>query len=393
VSIVWFLARIEAASTVFAPRANVMPITQEAPARFTFHACQYPSHPGCYLMKDADGDVIYVGKAKSLREHLSSYFRASSESHRKAEMIARIREIEISLVRDEREALVLESNLIRHLNPPYNSRFTRDDDSYYYIARTNEAYPRFVPFRKRRVNYALTSAGGEASALFGPYVGRRLRNRILHALRTRFPIRLCHTLPEEPCPRLETGCCFSPCAGLITNDAYRRIVTSASRFLRRPPQAFLRSLHEQMQSAADQRDYERARHLRDRFVALTHAVSPQAAERSKPRNADVLCIEGGYALMMHVRRGVIVGLGALVVLDQSREGLQTHLLSAYEVTSPDLDLLIANRAIDRRRLKTTLPIVVPRTAASYAGQLLEICRINHEYRMQVQIEWQSQSGA
>ena len=97
--------------------------------------------------------------------------------------------------------------------------------------------------------------------------------------------------------------------------------------------------------------------------------------------------------MMHVRRGVIVGLGALVVLDQSREGLQTHLLSAYEVTSPDLDLLIANRAIDRRRLKTTLPIVVPRTAASYAGQLLEICRINHEYRMQVQIEWQSQSGA
>lgn len=137
--------------------ANVMQITQDASARFSFHPRRYPEHPGCYLMKDARSNVIYAGRAKSLRKRLSSYFRTSSKPHRKAEMIARIREIEIFLARNEREALVLESNPIRHLNPPYNSRFTRDDDSYYYIARTDEAFQRFVPFRKRRVNYALVA--------------------------------------------------------------------------------------------------------------------------------------------------------------------------------------------------------------------------------------------
>ena len=191
-------------------------------------------------------------------------------------------------------------------------------------------------------------------------------------------------MPEEPCLRLEAGSCSAPCSGLITTGAYRRIVTSASRFLRRPPRAFVQALREQMHSAADRHDYERARELRDRLVALEHAASPQVAERSRTRNVDILFAEDGSALAMFVHRGVIVGLGPLTAIDESRAGLQAFLRAAHRTAPPDQ--LVTNPAIDWRGLNTVAPIIVPRTAASYAGRLLEICRINHRYRLQMQVE-------
>jgi len=353
--------------------AKVMRITETGPSAFSFEADRYPDHPGCYLMRNAAGNVIYVGKAKSLRRRLRAYFTQTAIAERKREMIERIRDIEVILARNEREALVLESQLIRRHDPSYNSRFTRDDDSYYYIARTDEGFARLVPYRKRRTNYALGTTT-KADALFGPYVGWRLRNRILDAVRTQFPLRTCHRLPTTPCVRRSSGACAAPCSGGITADAYRKIVSAASRFLRRPPRSVLRSLREQMESAASDQAFERAGELRDRLSALEHAATPQVAERHKDVDLDVLHVDAESVLRMSVRDGAIVDVGPLVCRVDATEDLLGALGDGLA------ERLIANRSLgipdgDATRLR------VPVSHRSYAGQLLEVCRINHAYRL------------
>jgi excinuclease ABC subunit C len=356
--------------------ADVMHVTRSSSASFDFRPERYPDHPGCYLMKGAGGQILYVGKANSLRLRLASYFRESEKRHRKSEVIRRIREIDVFLVRNEREALVLESNLIRLHDPPHNSRFTREDDSYYYIARTHEAFPRFVPYRKRRANFALKNGDKEAEALFGPYVGWHLRNRILDAVRTEFPLRTCHTMAEGPCVRFETGGCQAPCANRISAEAYRSVVARASRFLRRPPAGVMREISRRMRDAARAHDFERAAELRDRLRALEHAAAPQVAERSRRRNVLVAYLEGGLGLVMTVRHGIIEGLGPLSAAAATPNGSRLFLESACRSCQPDG--VITNAVLEAGWALP--PVRIPRTDRSYAGQLLEICRLNHAYR-------------
>jgi len=353
--------------------------TDAPPAPFAFQSEAYPEASGCYLFRDSQGRLLYVGKAVNLRRRLASYFRTSNRRHRKAEMIGRIRGIEVILARNEREALVLESNLIRHHRPAFNSRFARDDDSYYYIARTEEAFPRFVPYRKRRANYALVGASIAVGRLFGPYVGWRLRNRILDALRAEFPLRVCHSLPSTPCARGASGACAAPCVDRITEKAYRTLVRDASRFLRRPPAQYLRALEEDMREASARRDYERAGTLRDRLVALEHAAAPQVAERSRNENVDVQYSGDGFRLTLHVRGGVIVGLGSLASIEDRSTGVRP--LDDRASAGVQADRIIANRTLRVGSHGQVVPVCVPRTVQSYAGQLLEICRINHAYRI------------
>ena len=280
---------VDAANTQ-GPRAR---LRKPARATFPFDPARVPRHPGCYLMKDATGDVIYVGKANDLRRRVASYFRRSSKPHRKGEMITRIRDVEVVLTRNEREALVLESNLIRHHRPSYNSRFTRNGDSYYYIAVTDEAFPRLVPYRKERVNFALQTVDeAAAAALYGPYVGLRLRNRILTAVRDLHPVRACHTMPSRACGRFADGLCPAPCEGRISVDAYREIIRRARRFLRRPPRAALERLREEMTRRAAELAFDEAAGLRDRIRALEHAALPQVVERDDARSIDVLWLGG-----------------------------------------------------------------------------------------------------
>jgi len=352
--------------------ANVIRVTHGSRPAYSFRPAAFPDHPGCYLMKDENDRVIYVGKANSLRHRVASYFRESEAPHRKTEMIDRIRDIEVVLVRNDREALVLESNLIRHHNPPFNSRFTRDDDSYYYIAITDELFPRVVPYRKRRANFAVTGPAG-VRALFGPYVGWRLRNRLLDAVRSAFPLRTCHSLPERACLRRAGGACTAPCAGETSVDAYDRIVASARRFLARPPRSFLCEIERQMEEASTLLDFERASTLRDRLAALEHAALPQAVERHRPRDLDVLYVEGGRLLALRVCDGAVVEISGPHVVGDSA--------GAVDRWIGDAPRLIVHGKIDWSVLRKHRSVQVSMPGRSYAGQLLELCRINLAYRM------------
>jgi excinuclease ABC subunit C len=361
-------------------------LSASASASYAFEAEAFPRLPGCYLMFDATDRLLYVGKAKDLRRRLSCYFHRGAERHRKAEMVERIRRIEVVLARNEREALVLESNLIRHHTPPYNSRFTRVGDSYYYIALTDEAYPRFVGYRRDRVNYALTESNGAYLELFGPYMGWRLRNRILEAVRERFPLRTCHRMPRERCIRRDSGLCSAPCLGRIPREAYQALVATARRFLQRPPRAALRALERDMREAAACEAFEEAQRIRDQLRALRHAALPQAVECSRGGDREVVWWGAGSMYRLQVRDGAVVNAGPFED-GGSPSSVRDGLVRRY--SSSDAQAWIVNRpaaaflvqaAGDAERVSAAAPrLIVPRSDRSRIGQLLELCRINHDF--------------
>jgi len=355
--------------------------TPASPGRassYHFHAPTYPEHPGCYLMRGEGDRILYVGKAINLRRRLASYFRNSKTRHRKAEMIERIREIEVILVRNDREALVLESNLIRALDPPYNSRFTREEDSYYYIALTDESFPRFVPYRKRRTNFALQAENCELDELFGPYVGWRLRNRMLDALRTQFALRTCHSLPTEPCIRADAALCLAPCRGALDQERYLEVVRQAARFLRRPPKTQLDRWTREMKAAAASLDFEGARKRRDWIAAFAHARQKQVVERSDPRNLAIVYWAQGRALWLSVQSGNLVGVKGPTPVSPSSVGCLPFLQTVQAET--EAYRIVMNQSPCDQDLLDGLKVYVPQTPSTATGQLLEIAQLNHTYR-------------
>ena len=326
-------------------------------------------------MFDSEGALLYVGKAKSLRKRLASYFRKSSKPHRKAEMIRRIARIDVFLVRNEREALVLESNLIRHMKPRYTSRFTRKGDSYYYIALSDEPFPRLVPFRKERVNFALQDIDGRHTKLFGPYIGWRLRNHLLKTVTNLVRLRTCHSLPAEACARWDDGVCFAPCITDVTEETYHHATQSAGEILQSPPKALLDDLTLQMRDQAASQAYGEATRLRDAIRSLEHAAMPQAVELPRRLDAIVIWMDDYLVAHLTVRNGRTLGLGYA----SSQDIVSTF---SGEVRG---ERIISNRPFPESLTDSDAMVnrtEIPRTAGSDIGQLLEICRINHAHETQ-----------
>lgn len=348
------------------------------PYAISFDSSQVPVHPGCYLFKNRSGDVLYVGKAVNLRQRVSSYFRAAETPHRKAQMIQQIADMELILVRNEREALVLESQLIRKLNPRYNSRFTRKDDSYYYIALTDEMFPRLVSYRKRRVNFALQTGDCGVGLLFGPYTEWKTRNRLLDFMRSNYPLRTCHSLPDKACVRLDSEACLAPCIAATTAVEYHAVVASAVRFLRRPPQWRIDHWRKAMQEASDETDFARAAELRDLIRAVEHARLPQAMERTTRRSVDVLYSGENGVLALSFRSGEFRGIEGPLPIAHSPSGHLKFLEQRYAAGRPDR--IVVNPGSQWRYARCVFPLYTPESARSLAGQMLHIAQLNQAFR-------------
>jgi len=355
--------------------------TSTVDSTYDFDAVRFPEQPGCYLMKGKNDRILYVGKAVNLRRRLPSYFRDTRKKHRKIAMIQRIRDIEIILVRNDREALVLESNLIRDMDPPYNSRFTRDDDSYYYIALTDEAFPRLVAYRKRRTNFALQSADCRLAEVFGPYASWRLRNRMLEALRERFPLRTCHRLPTKSCIRSETGACLAPCLDPSCHNTYMQSVSQAVRLLRNPPRRLIDSWTREMKAAAASLDYECARKRRDWIAAFEHARQRQVVERSDSRNLAVVYWDLDQTVALNVHAGKLIGVLGPEAIPKLPAAFREHLGRIRAAI--EAERIVLNKLPCEEAAWKGLPIDLPRSSHSALGQLLDIARRNHGYRTAV----------
>lgn len=247
-----------------------------------------PEEPGVYLMRDAAGSVLYVGKANSLRQRLRNYFTPNpSVDRRIAAMIAKIASYDTILCANELEALVLEATLIKRHKPPYNI-LMRDDKEYPYIRVTlQEDFPRVM--KAFRVGDDLE----EGARYYGPWLAGDI-NRALRVLEAVFPLRNCsRDLPrdigkERPCLNFHIGRCLAPCAGLISKEDYRKIVDEVLAFLDGRTDELIKGFQGEMNQAAEALDFERAALLKGKWQALNRLREEQRVVDQKGGERDVL---------------------------------------------------------------------------------------------------------
>jgi excinuclease ABC subunit C len=252
-----------------------------------------PRGPGVYLFRDADGDVLYVGKAKSLRARVRSYFQRGDGRMGTAQLVSRIADVEVIVTRNEPEALHLEQNLVKRHRPPFNIRL-RDDKSFPYIAVTLEdEYPRVMFTRERHRRGTL---------YFGPYANAKKVRETLDVLNRVFRFRPCEgPRPGRhsgiPCLDLHIDRCLAPCIGAISVEDYGAIVDGVIGFLSGDTKTIQHELEERMRDAAADERFEEAARYRNRLFAIRHLAERQAADRRDVGSADVigLALEGERA--------------------------------------------------------------------------------------------------
>ncbi|WP_106004129.1 excinuclease ABC subunit UvrC [Neomoorella humiferrea] len=265
-----------------------------------------PDHPGVYIMRDAQGEIIYVGKAASLKKRVRSYFRGQHPPRTQV-MVEKIADIEYILTDNEVEALILECNLIKEHRPRYNVSL-KDDKSYPYIKITlQEQFPRL------QITRSLVRDG---SRYFGPYTNVGALRETLKILRSLFPVRTCRETPlqfrSRPCLNAHINRCLAPCSGRVNQEVYRQAVDNIILFLEGKHTALIKELKEQMTAAAERLEFEKAARLRDQLRAVEEVCARQkitAAGGDEDADAVAFAREGEAALglIFFSRNGKVIG--------------------------------------------------------------------------------------
>jgi excinuclease ABC subunit C len=267
-----------------------------------------PDQPGVYLWKDAAGAVLYVGKAKSLRQRVKSYFTADDTHSPKHRMLMRhVADLDTIVVPSEPGALLLENNLIKEYQPRFNIQL-RDDKSYPSIAVTlGEPFPRVLVVRRMTI---------PGARFFGPYTDVGVLRRTLQVIRRLFTVRSCHydlptDAPERPCLDYHIHRCLAPCVAYQSEADYRRMIDDVLAFLEGKTVDVRARLRERMDQAATRLDYERAADLRNALQWLDQVERPQVVETVGGSDADVVGFardgDDAVGVVLRVRDGKIVG--------------------------------------------------------------------------------------
>ena len=259
-----------------------------------------PNLPGVYRMKNADGTVIYVGKAKDIKKRVSSYFNKNIPSPRTRMMVSQIEAIETTVTRTEAEALLLESNLIKSMMPRYNVLF-RDDKSYPYIALTGDVYPRLAFHR---------GAQRKSTQYFGPFPSSTAVRESIQLLQKVFKLRTCENSVfsnrTRPCLQYQIERCTAPCVDYISVEDYQHDVQHAAMFLQGKANEVLDALGEKMNAAAQTQAYESAAVFRDRIQALRQVQAKQFVSDFSVSDADVVAcadLHGQHCINLVMIRG------------------------------------------------------------------------------------------
>ncbi len=265
-----------------------------------------PASPGVYLMKDRDGKVIYVGKANNLRNRVKAYFSRTDSRFMIPFLVSKVHDLDFIVTKTEKEALILENNLIKEHRPRYNVIF-RDDKTYFNIRiNLDDPFPRFQLVRRPKK---------DGSQYFGPYPSSAAAKETLRFLQSIFPLRTCRDQElkgrKRHCLEYEIGRCLAPCVGRIDEPAYQRLVHDSVAFMEGREKKLIADLHARMNAASDQLYFEEAIALRDRIAAIKETLEKQRVVSMSFKDQDVFGIyrEGNLTqiCMLYVRKGKIIG--------------------------------------------------------------------------------------
>jgi len=352
-----------------------------------------PTAPGCYIYRDEQGQVLYVGKAVVLRQRVRSYFQPSAKhSTRIARLVHKVRDIEWMVVDSELEALVLECNLIKEHRPPYNVRL-RDDKSYPYILITKEAFPRVLFTRKRRADHG---------QLFGPFTNTYAVRETLQILHKVFPLIPCGKswsgrAEQRPCLYYHLGQCLAPCAGLSDRSEYQKIIHQVEQFLKGKEETILDQLRQQMEAASESLEFEDAAMLRDKIQALERVLERQKVMSADAVDRDVIAVvkdERGAAIqMLYVRNGKLIGQRQFILdgsVESSPGEAVQEFVKQYYVNGADvpkeilLPVEIEERHIVQSWLRqqrgAAMTIEVPQTGEK--ARLIDMAAVNAEQALE-----------
>lgn len=312
-----------------------------------------PEKPGVYLMKDASGRIIYVGKAKILKNRVRSYFTGSHDGKTQV-MISQICDFETILTDSEVEALVLECNLIKKYDPKYNI-LLRDDKSYPYITITEESHPRILVTRQVKKG---------SGKFFGPYPNATAAKETARLLNRLFPFRKCRQIPSKPCLYYHLHQCLGPCIEDVPTHSYEHIRKEVTSFLKGDQGSILKQLEKKMQQAAEGLEFERAKEYRDLIedlkkvgekqnITLNDFVDRDVVGYSTTR--DQICIQ-----IFYLRQGKLLSRDNFIFpyYEEPEEAFISFLAQFYtekntlpqEILLPPIDITV---------LAKLFPMIIP----------------------------------
>ncbi|MBE6118129.1 MAG: excinuclease ABC subunit UvrC [Erysipelotrichaceae bacterium] len=330
-----------------------------------------PNEPGSYQMKNKDGEIIYVGKAKNLHNRVNQYFTGAHD-YKTTKMVSLIDDFDFIVTRTEKEALVLEINLIKKYRPKYNIQFM-DDSTYPYIKLTKEDYPRIMVARNIKKD--------RNARYFGPFpdvYAARTTQKLLQQL---YPFRRCAKLPTKVCLYYHLGQCLGPCEHEVDPAVYDRMVSAAARFLNGDTREVVQNLTVKMQEAAENLEFEKAAEYRTMIDSINKVIDRQIIEKGSRENLDVFAWyeDKGYLAVA----GFLVRGGAVLNKEFRLEPLYgdgedefiSFLLQYYQ-EHPAAGTLVLPQDTDTEVLTELLGLRIVQPQKGYRKQLIDLCMQN-----------------
>ncbi|HEX2787133.1 MAG TPA: excinuclease ABC subunit UvrC [Ignavibacteria bacterium] len=352
-----------------------------------------PASPGIYQFKDSTGKVLYIGKAKILRNRVRQYFQSRPHETRLDVMINKIADLEIIRTDNEVEALILELNLINKFKPRYNVNL-KDDKSYPYIVITNEAFPRVFPTRQKR---------SDGSRYFGPYTDVKTMRSALKSIRDVFQIRSCSfNLTEETitankykvCLDYHIHKCEAPCVGYVSREDYNKMINQVAKLLNGKTTSLIKELNSEMESYANNMQFEKAAKLRDTINALEVYSSRQKMVDEDVIDRDIFAVareeKEAVGMILKIREGKVIGKSHYALDnvegktdDEVIENLVTSYYEKSDFVPEEIYLEKEIEDIDviekwlKERKNSKVEIVVPKIGEK--AKLVAMVRANAKY--------------
>ncbi|MDD6467872.1 MAG: excinuclease ABC subunit UvrC [Erysipelotrichaceae bacterium] len=312
-----------------------------------------PLAPGCYLMKNQQGTIIYVGKAKKLKNRVNQYFKGAHD-YKTTKMVSQIADFDYVVTGSEKEALLLEINLIKKHRPRFNIIFM-DDKSYPYIRLTNEDYPTLQVVRDLKKK--------KDARYFGPYPDVYAARQTLQLLQELFPLRRCKSMPKKVCLYYHMGMCLGPCEKTIEPEVYQKMREDIIRFLKGDIKKIEAELIEKRNQASEQLEFEQAKKYQDLLMALEHVTAKQQVDFDHSKDVDAFgyYFDKGYLAIqgLFIRNGKLLDRAFQLepMIDDGIDMVTSFIMQYYQ-EHPLPNLLLLPKEIDGSLIEETLQVKV-----------------------------------